>query len=369
MLEPSYLRMNRAQLNRRIEQAWELMRSPCHVCPRGCKVDRTKDDHRGHCGVGARALVGGAFILGDSFTPLDRILQTPHGDPRSGQLAFSSCNMGCVFCSGYRFSNERQGAELSSEQLAQMMLNLQEAGAINIHLFTPSMYGPQILAALPYAIDGGLRLPLLYGTSCYDSVEMLRLLDGIVDVYAATLKYSDDAAGARYSGVSDYWTVAKAALREMHRQVGNGRVRRGAPARGLFIKHLVLPNDIAGTAKAMRFIAGESSPHSCVLLNDDYAPVYRAGDYPEVARRTSGPEFIKAVMAARGAGLRRLLGARDQVAWIMDNPDDLRDDLPTALDEYESETTIVLFQRGLSKVLGEDAVSAGKALGRLLPDV
>ena len=348
MTEPSYLRMDRPQLNRRIEQAWELMRSPCRVCPRGCKVDRTQDDHRGYCGVGAKALVIGRAVARSKDGPAV-ILR----EPNNGGLIFASCNLRCVYCIAWRFSQEHQGAELSSEQLARMMLTLQEAGAVNINLNTPNMCGPQILAALPYAIDHGLRLPLIYVTSCYDSVEMLRLLDGIVDIYVAGLKYSDDATGARYSNVSDYWTVAKAALREMHRQVGIPEIE-GVPPRGLIVNHMVLPNGIAGTAKAMRFIARELSADTCVCLTWSYYPLYHAGDYPDLARQTTGSEFVEAVGAARKAGLRRLPGVRKELDRIKHHP--RISEVPVtpytvSLEEADHYFTAMFFQRGLREEL------------------
>ena len=351
MADPSYLQMDRPQLNHRIEQAQELLRSPCRVCPRGCKVDRTKDDHRGYCGVGAKALVAGSVAI-----PVEGSGPLIRGTPGAGELVFASCNLRCVYCIAWRQSQERQGAELSSEQLARMMLNLQEAGAVNISLLTPNMCGPQLLAALPYAIDHGLRLPLFYGTSCYDSLEMLRLLDGIVDVYGATVKYSDDTTGARFSGVSDYWSVAKAALKEMHRQVGVLDVKESMPVRGLIVNYLVLPNGIAGTAKAMCFLARELSVDTPVAFMLNYCPLYRASDYPELARRITGREYVRAVKAARKAGLRRLPGTGKRLAWIKQNP--WINEIPapyTVLPEDDGQGIVAMFlQQGLREVLWED---------------
>jgi len=338
VLEPSYLRMDRPQLNHRIEQAWELMHSPCRVCPRGCKVDRTQDDHRGYCGVGAKALIAGSAVFFAEDPPL---LGPPPTDGRlggSGTIIFASCNLSCIYCIAWRYSQERQGSsgdgsvaparEVSPEYLASMMLRLQQLGCVNIHLYTPSLCGPQILAALPYAIDAGLTLPLVYDTSCYDSVEMLRLFDGIVDIYVPDIRFTDDEMSAQYAGARDYWDVAKEALKEMHRQVGDLVVVDGLAVRGLVIRHLVLPEGIAGTPEAMRFVAEELSPNSYVNLMWQYRPDWRAWSSPELGRRINGQEFIQAVIAARDAGLWRLPGAVERLEWISGNPVRLMFPLP-----------------------------------------
>jgi len=207
-----------------------------------------------------------------------------------------------------------------------MMLHLQRLGCHNINLVTPSHVVPQILAALPLAMALGLRIPLVYNTGGYDSVEALRLLDGIVDIYMPDIKYADDGIAGRYSAVKGYYTIARAAVKEMHRQVGDLVVeheglaaghahepsqppcpnREGTAARGLIIRHLVLPGGLAGTAEVVRFIAQELSPHSYVNVMAQYRPENRAHRYPELSRRITPQEYQEALRLAAGAGLDRL---------------------------------------------------------------
>jgi len=299
MARPAYLDLGRAGLRERIEQAQELMGNPCGVCPRGCKVNRAEDDRRGFCRAGARAIVS-------SFGPHFGEEAPLVGSGGSGTVFFASCNLACVFCQNWQISQAREGEEASPEQLARMMLWLQQRGCHNINLVSPTIYGPQILAALPYAIEGGLRLPLVYNTGGYDSLPMLRLLDGVVDVYMPDIKYSDDRMAARYSLVKGYYGAAKEALKEMHRQVGDLVVEDGVAVRGLIIRHLVLPEGIAGTAEVMRFIAEELSPDSYVNVMEQYRPDHKAVRYPALTRRITGEEYREAVRAAQGCGLHRL---------------------------------------------------------------
>ena len=298
MRRPAYLELSRAELERRIEAAWQLMRRPCRVCPRGCKVDRAEDDHRGFCRVGAKAVVS-------SFGPHFGEEPPLVGRGGSGTIFFASCNLACVYCQNWQISQAREGEEATPEQLAQMMLWLQRRDCHNVNFVSPSIYGPQILSALPHAIDGGLRVPLVYNTSGYDSLDMLRLLDGIFDIYMPDIKYSDDRMAARYSLVKGYAATARAALREMHRQVGNLVVEDRVAVRGMIIRHLVLPEGLAGTAESMRFIAEELSPDSYVNVMEQYRPENRASRFPELTCRITSHEYREAVRAATQAGLHR----------------------------------------------------------------
>jgi putative pyruvate formate lyase activating enzyme len=274
------------------------MGNPCGVCPRGCKVNRREDDRRGFCRAGARAVVS-------SFGPHFGEEAPLVGSGGSGTIFFASCNLACVFCQNWQISQAREGEEASPEQLARMMLWLQQRGCHNINLVSPTIYGPQILAALPYAIEGGLRLPLVYNSGGYDSLPMLRLLDGVVDVYMPDIKYSDDRMAARYSLVKGYYEAAKEALKEMHRQVGDLVVEDGVAMRGLIIRHLVLPEGIAGTGEVMRFIAEELSPDSYVNVMEQYRPDHKAVRYPELNRRITADEYREAMRAALRYGLHR----------------------------------------------------------------
>lgn len=295
---PSYLELSREELHHRIEAGWELMRMPCRVCPRHCKVDRALDDRRGFCRAGCRALV---FSAHPHFGEEPVLV----GRGGSGTIFFASCNLACVYCQNWEISQIRMGQELEPPQLAEMMLGLQRAGCHNVNLVSPTIHVPQVLAALPYAIDGGLRVPLVYNTGGYDSIEELRLLDGVVDVYMPDIKYSDERTAGRYSIVKGYYQTAKAAVREMHRQVGDLVVEGGVAVRGLVIRHLVLPQDLSGTDEVMRFIAEELSRDSYVNVMAQYRPEHKALRYPELSRRISTEEYRGALAAARGHGLWR----------------------------------------------------------------
>ncbi len=295
---PSYLELSREELHRRIEAGWELMRMPCRVCPRHCKVDRAQDDRRGFCRVGYRALV---FSAHPHFGEEPVLV----GRGGSGTIFFASCNLACVYCQNWEISQIRMGQDVEPPRLAEMMLALQRAGCHNVNLVSPTIYVPQVLAALPYAIEGGLRLPLVYNTSGYDSSEELRLLDGVVDVYMPDIKYSDERTAGRYSTVKSYYATTKAAVREMHRQVGDLVVEGGLAVRGLVIRHLVLPQDLAGSDEVMRFIAEELSRDSYVNVMAQYRPAHKALRYPELSRRISGEEYRSALASARRHGLWR----------------------------------------------------------------
>jgi putative pyruvate formate lyase activating enzyme len=296
---PSYLELSPQELRQRSEQAWELMVSPCRVCPRHCKVDRRQDDKRGFCRVGMRALVS-------SFSPHFGEEPPLVGVGGSGTIFLASCNLACVFCQNWEISQARWGHEVTDEQLAGAMLELQALGCHNINFVSPTIYVPQILAALPYAVAGGLRLPLVYNSGGYDSLDALRLLDGIFDIYMPDIKYADEAFARRYSLVKDYYPVARAALKEMHRQVGDLVSGDGVAVRGLIIRHLVLPDGLAGTAEVMRFIAQELSVHSYVNVMAQYRPENKARNYPELSRRISAEEYQEALELARAQGLYRL---------------------------------------------------------------
>ncbi len=296
--QPSYLAMDRAELRRRIEAAWELMRMPCRVCPRGCKVDRSAEDRRGFCRVGSRALI---FSYHPHFGE-ESVLVGPGG---SGTIFFASCNLACVYCQNWEISQLRMGHEVNPGELAAMMLRLQQMGCHNVNLVSPTIYVPQILAAMPYAIDGGLRVPLVYNTGGYDSVEALRLLAGVVDIYMPDIKYSDEKTAGRYSIVKDYYARTREAVREMHRQVGDLMVEGGLAVRGLIIRHLVLPHGLAGTDEVMRFIAQELSRDSYVNVLAQYRPEHKALRYRELSRRITSDEYREAVESARRHGLWR----------------------------------------------------------------
>ncbi len=295
---PSYLNLHESgELKRRVEEAVERLRR-CRMCPRVCGARRLEGEV-GECGVGRYALVS-------SFGPHhgeERVLRGWNG---SGTVFFAGCNMRCVYCQNWEISQLRLGEEVTPELLARIFLRIQDMGCHNLNLVTPSHVVAQILEALLIAVERGFRLPLVYNTSGYDSVATLRLLDGIVDIYMPDLKYGDSETARRYSGVEHYWEVATRAIKEMHRQVGDLVIGEdGLARRGLLIRHLVLPNDIANSKRVLEFIAREISVHSWVNIMDQYYPAYRASEYPELSRRITSREYREVVDYARSLGLYR----------------------------------------------------------------
>jgi putative pyruvate formate lyase activating enzyme len=239
------------------------------------------------------------------------------GSGGSGTIFFSHCNLRCVFCQNWPISHEGRGERASDEQLAGMMLDLQRMGCHNINLVTPTHMMPSILSAVRTALHRGLRLPLCYNTSGYERVEMIRLLDGVVDIYLPDLKYMDGAEAARYSaGAGDYPEKARQAIAEMHRQVGDLVTdERGVALRGLMVRHLVMPNRVAGTREFTAWVAGSLSPSTYVNVMSQYRVAHRAFDYPRIARAITPREFLEALEWAEEAGLtnldRRSLAQRD----------------------------------------------------------
>ena len=224
----------------------------------------------------------------------------------SGTIFFTNCNLACVFCQNYDISQLGYGDEVSFERLAEMMLALQKRGCHNINLVTPTHMVYAILEALLLAVPAGLRVPLVYNSGGYDSVETLALLDGVIDTYMPDFKYADDETARNLSGARDYPERAKAALKEMHRQVGDLLIdSRGIAERGLLVRHLVLPNDLAGTGAAMRFLAWLSRD-TYVNIMDQYHPEYRANEIFDLRRRATLDEYDAAVRSALDAGLHRL---------------------------------------------------------------
>jgi len=297
---PVYLALHETgELRRRIRSAEELM-TECRLCARECRVRRLEGE-RGTCGVADEAIISSAGPHFGEETPL-----VGHGG--SGTIFLTHCNLQCVFCQNYEISQLGDGKPVSSTGLAEMMLSLQQLGCHNINFVSPTHQVPQILRALALAIERGLTLPLVYNCGGYESPETLRLLDGIVDIYMPDFKYADPDVAERYSGVNDYPAVVRAALREMHRQVGDLALdRRGVAKRGLLVRHLVLPNDLAGTGEAVRFLA-DLSPNTYLNIMGQYRPCYRAHEYPPIARRPTREEIERAFHLARAAGLARLDG-------------------------------------------------------------
>ncbi len=225
----------------------------------------------------------------------------------SGTIFFTYCNLRCVFCQNYTISQLGEGRAVDREELAGMMLSLQAKGCHNINLVSPTHVVPHILDALELAVSRGLHLPLVYNSGGYDSVETLELLDGIVDIYMPDMKYSDEKTAEQLFGIKDYPKVNKAAVKEMHRQVGDLEIDKlGVAQRGLLVRHLVLPDWIAGTQEVVRFLAQEISTNTYLNIMAQYHPGYKAFDIPQLARAVNRQEFLEAIDLAHQQGLNRL---------------------------------------------------------------
>ncbi|MFQ5882111.1 MAG: radical SAM protein [Candidatus Methylomirabilales bacterium] len=298
--EPAYLALYRSgELERRAEEAVKMLQC-CTACPRNCEVNRLEDE-RAVCKTGRYAAVGSYF---PHFGEEDCL----RGWSGSGTIFFSMCNLRCVFCQNYDLSQDGVGRETRSERLADMMLELQEEGCHNINFVTPEHVVPQILEALPLAVRMGLRLPLVYNTSAYDSLESLRQMDGIIDIYMPDFKFWDSDVTKRLVKAKDYPTAAREAIREMHRQVGDLTFDQdGLARRGLLVRHLVMPMGLAGTRAVMRFLAREVSPHTYVNIMAQYYPAGQvsAEKYSEINRRITPEEYQEAIRIAREEGLSR----------------------------------------------------------------
>ena len=272
------------ELRRKVDEALEAL-SSCRVCPRDCDVDRLADQ-RAVCRTGRHAQVASA-------TPHFGEEDVLRGSRGSGTIFFSYCNLRCVFCQNFDISWQGNGTELTAVEIARIMLRLQAAGCHNINFVTPEHVVPQVLEAVYEAVRRGLRLPLVYNTSGYDSLHSMELLDGVVDVYMPDLKFADTATARRLVLAPDYPERARAAIRAMHSQVGDLVCdERGVALRGLLVRHLVMPEGLAGTAEVMRFLAEEISTDTYVNVMDQYGPAGKVLElrdrYADVARRASG---------------------------------------------------------------------------------
>lgn len=286
-----------SELRDRTSRAVELLRA-CTVCPRNCGIDRLRGQV-GVCRVGRAAVI---HSYGPHFGEESPLV----GRYGSGTIFFSGCNLKCIFCQNYETSQLVHGEEAAAETLAAMMLHLQRMGCHNINLVSPTHVVPQILEALVIAREEGLSLPLVYNCGGYESIAVLELLDGVIDIYMPDIKYSDREIGRLLSRVADYPEAVRSALREMHRQVGDLAVdESGVARRGLLIRHLVLPEDLAGTGEAMRFIASEISKDSYVNIMAQYRPVFRSGRVKAIDRPVSPEEVRRARQMAVLEGLWR----------------------------------------------------------------
>lgn len=295
--EPSYIKLYESgELAKRLSKAIDILKK-CKLCPRECGVNRLNGE-RGFCR-------SGRFVMVSSVGPHFGEESPLVGRNGSGTIFFTNCNLDCVFCQNYDISHLGDGKEVDSDYLANAMLLLQNYGCHNINFVTPTHYAPQILEALTLAIEKGLKVPLVYNCGGYESLEMIKLLDGIVDIYMPDIKYGDNEMAEKYSNAPNYFDIVKSVVTEMHRQVGDLVIsKQGIAERGLLVRHLVMPNGIAGTDKVIDFVA-KLSKNSYINIMAQYRPQYKAKDYPEINRRITTDEYISAILLAEKSGLTR----------------------------------------------------------------
>jgi len=296
-VEPAYRQLARTgELRRRVEQAYAHL-AACDLCAWNCRVDRRA--RHGVCRTGTLAVVS-------SYGPHHGEENPLRGWLGSGTIFFAWCNLKCQFCQNYEISQLGEGREAQPEEIATMMLELQEGGCHNINFVSPSHVVAQILAAVAIAAEAGLCVPLVWNTGGYDSLAALQLLDDVVDIYMPDMKYSDAKTAQRLSKAKDYPAVNRGAVKEMHRQVGDLVMdERGVAQRGLLVRHLVLPDGLAGTAEVARFLAEEISRNTYINVMAQYRPCYRASQFPSLDRSLTRAEYAEAVAACRAAGLHR----------------------------------------------------------------
>ncbi len=297
--EPAYFRTFREGLfPEKIESAYRMLEN-CALCPRNCGVNRLKGE-KGYCCTGSMPEVSSHSPHFGEERPLVGI----HG---SGTIFMTHCNLKCLFCQNYSISHLGEGQEVSFERLGKMMIELQSMGCHNINFVSPTHYVPQILKAIPTAVEKGLSVPLVYNTGGYDSVQTLKLLDGVFDIYMPDFKYSNSKPSQEYSQASDYPENVKLALKEMFRQVGDLLVdEKGIALRGLLVRHLVLPQGLAGTREAMFFLAQELSKNTYVNIMDQYYPCGKISLNSPLGRRITKEEYNEAIEMAKKEGITRL---------------------------------------------------------------
>jgi putative pyruvate formate lyase activating enzyme len=294
MKVPSYVKLlESGELGRRVELLMEMLRS-CRICPRDCDVDRLQDE--------VAACYSGLLPIVSAFTPHFGEEPALVGTRGAGNVFMGLCNLRCVYCQNYQISQtfkEQRKNEVSFDRLAEIYLDLQQRGCHNINWVSPTHFAPQLVKSLFIAASRGLRLPIVYNTNSYDSVDVLRLLDGVVDIYLPDLKYSEDEAGREYSKVTEYVRHSRSALKEMYRQTGDSLEYDGDGLlrRGLVIRLLVLPNDIAGISESLRWIRDELSPRVAVSLMAQYFPTNKVAldRYPLISRKIRWTEWMHAI--------------------------------------------------------------------------
>lgn len=290
-----YQELSKEEFNEKIHKAFEILKN-CNICPRKCNVNRVKGE-KGMCRSGLLIKISSAFPhFGE-----EPMLVGKHG---SGTIFFSNCNLSCVFCQNWEISHRGEGQYTSIFRLSELMLYLQKLGCHNINLVSPTHFVPQIILTIKIARDLGLRVPLVYNTGGYDAIKTLRLLDGIIDIYMPDIKYGED--GIKYSGVMDYFSVAKKAIKEMYRQVGDLIIEDGIAVKGLLVRHLVLPNNVAKSENVIKFISSLSK-NTFVNIMNQYRPCYMAHEFKELSRSITEDEYKKLINIAKRYGLKNII--------------------------------------------------------------
>lgn len=295
---PLYLeKLTPAELNRRADTLKNMLEE-CRLCPNECSVNRLAGE-TGNCHSTDEVVISS---YGPHFGEEPELV----GLYGSGTIFFTNCNLSCIYCQNYDISQLGIGNRISIDELANIMISLQSRGCHNINLVTPTHFVPQIVEALIIAIEKGLEIPLVYNCGGYESVETLQLLEDIIDIYMPDIKYSDNEVATRLSGIKNYWNIVRSAIKEMHRQVGDLHIdRKGIAKRGLLIRHLVLPNNLAGSEKVIDFIADEISRETYLNIMEQYHPAFKAAEDKKLMRRIKPDEYERVVEYARFKGLHR----------------------------------------------------------------
>jgi len=285
--------MDTSRFSKAVQELFARM-NPCVLCPRRCKVNRSQGEV-GFCGIGALPVISS---VGPHFGEESVLV----GNGGSGTIFFAGCNLGCIFCQNFDISHYRHGEIFTIEQLCSAMLSLQDAGCVNINFVTPTHSAASIAAAIEIARAKGLRLPTVYNTGGYDSVESLRLLDGLIDIYMPDMKYSDSRVAVELCDAGDYPEVNRSAIRHMHSQVGDLKIEKGLAVGGLLVRHLVLPNRMAGSFKTIDFLAEQISPDTAINVMEQYHPCFKAFSHSKINRRCTKQEYesVRGYAAEKG---------------------------------------------------------------------
>jgi putative pyruvate formate lyase activating enzyme len=285
---------NKGSDNPKVRRLWEMM-NPCVICPRNCRVNRSRGEV-GFCGIGDMPVVSSQ---GPHFGEESVLV----GQGGSGTIFFAGCNLGCVFCQNYDISHFRHGQPITINELAEFMLDLQSYGCSNINFVTPTHVAPAIAAGIEAARKNGLNLPTVYNSGGYDLVETLRLLDGLIDIYMPDMKFSDSASAKDYANAADYPQINFAAVKEMHRQVGDLQIENGLAKKGLLVRHLVLPDRLAGSFRVLDFLAEQIGKNTAINVMDQYRPCFKADSHPKINRRPTPDEVEEVCRYAVTKGL------------------------------------------------------------------